>query len=87
MNVTFRLPSEELEKDLQQAYPQLHVTNEDVVDGRKKAHARLRETDPAFVKLQNEIGQAWRARSDYLLTTDPRLVQLEKWVKDKKKNK
>ena len=77
---------EKLEKDLQKAYPQLNVSNEDVVEGRRKAHARLREADPAFVKLQNEIGQAWRARSDYLLRTEPRLVQLEKLIKERKKN-
>ena len=55
--------------------------------GRKKAHARLRATDPAFVKLQNEIGQAWRARSDYLLTAEPRLDELEKLVKGQKKKR
>ena len=76
-----------LEKDLQKAYPQLNVSNEDVVEGRRKAHARLRETAPAFVKLQNEIGQAWRARSDYLLTAEPRLVELEKLVKERKKKR
>ena len=76
---------EEMEKNLQKAYPQLNVSNEDVVEGRRKAHARLRETDPAFVKLQNEIGQAWRARSDYLLTAEPRLDELEKLVKGQKK--
>ena len=78
---------EELEKDLQMAYPQLNVSNEDVVEGRRKAHARLRETAPAFVKLQNEIGQAWRARSEYLLTAEPRLVELEKLVKERKKKR
>ncbi len=78
---------EELEKDLQKAYPQLNVSNEDVVEGRRKAHARLRETAPAFVKLQNEIGQAWRARSDYLLTAEPRLVELEKLVKERNKKR
>ena len=78
---------EELEKDLQKAYPQLNVSNEDVVEGRRKAHARLRETAPAFVKLQNEIGQAWRARSEYLLTAEPRLVELEKLVKERKKKR
>ena len=78
---------EELEKDLQKVYPQLNVSNEDVVEGRRKAHARLRETAPAFVKLQNEIGQAWRARSDYLLTAEPRLVELEKLVKERKKKR
>jgi len=77
---------EKLEKDLQKAYPQLNVSNEDVVEGRRKTHVRLRKTDPAFVKLQNEIGQAWRARSDYLLEVEPRLVQLEKLVKERKKN-
>jgi hypothetical protein len=76
---------EELEKGLQKAYPQLNVTNEDVVGGRRKAHARLRETDPAFVKLQNEIGKVSRARSDYLLTAEPHLAELEKLVKERKK--
>ena len=76
---------EELEKDLQKAYPQLNISNEDVVEGRRKAHARLRETDSDFVKLQNEIGQAWRARSDYLLGVEPRLMELEKLVKERKK--
>ena len=78
---------EEMEKDLQKAYPQLNVSNEDVVEGRRKAHARLRENDPAFVKLQNAIGQAWRARSEYLLTAEPRLVELEKLVKERNKKR
>ena len=78
---------EELEKDLQKAYPQLNVSNEDVGEGRRKAHTRLRETASAFVKLQNEIGQAWRARSEYLLTAEPRLVELEKLVKERKKKR
>jgi hypothetical protein len=78
---------EGLEKDLQKAYPQLNISNEDVVEGRRKAHARLRETDPDFVKLQNEIGQAWRARSDYLLRVEPRLVELDKVVKEQKKKR
>ena len=78
---------EKLEKDLQKVYPQLNVSNEDVVEGRRKAHVRLRETDPAFVKLQNEIGQAWRARSDYLLEVEPRLVQLEELIKERKKKR
>jgi len=56
-----------------------------VVEGRRKAHVRLRETDPDFVRLQNEIGQAWRARSDYLLRAEPRLMELEKLVKERKK--
>lgn len=76
---------EEMEKDLQKAYPQLNASNEDVVEGRRKAHARLRENDLAFVKLKNAIGQAWRARSEYLLTVEPRLVELEKLVKEQKK--
>ncbi|MDP6036491.1 MAG: hypothetical protein QGG55_10625, partial [Verrucomicrobiota bacterium] len=76
---------EELEKDLLKAYPQLNISNEDVVEGRRKAHVRLRETDPDFVRLQNEIGQAWRARSDYLLRAEPRLMELEKLVKERKK--
>jgi hypothetical protein len=78
---------EKLEKDLQKAYPQLNVSNEDVVEGRRKAHVRLREADPAFVQLQNEIGQAWRTRSDYLLRAEPRLAQLEGLVKERKKKR
>ena len=76
---------EGLEENLEKAYPQLNVSNEDVVEGRRKAHVLLRKTDPAFVKLQNEVGQAWRARSDYLLTAEPRLAELEKLVKERKK--
>jgi len=78
---------EELEANLKKEYPQLNISNEDVVEERRKAHARLRKTDPAFVKLQNKIGQAWRARSDYLLTAEPRLVELEKLVKERKKKR
>ena len=78
---------EELEKDLQKAYPQLNVSSEDVVEERRKAHARLRENDPAFVKLQNEIAAAWRARSNYLLSTEPRLMELEKLFKEQKKKR
>jgi len=78
---------EGLEKDLQKAYPQLNISNEDVAEGRRKAHVRLRETDPDFVRLQNEIGQAWRARSDYLLRVEPRLVELDKVVKEQKKKR
>ena len=76
---------EKIQKDLEAAYPQLNFINENVVEGRKEAHARLRETNPAFVKLQNEIALAWRARSEYLLMVEPRLVQLEKLVKEQRK--
>jgi hypothetical protein len=57
------------------------------VEERRKAHARLRENDLAFVKLKNAIGQAWRARSEYLLTAEPRLVELEKMVKERNKKR
>ena len=78
---------EGLEKGLQKTYPQLNISNEDVLEGRRKAHAQLRENDLAFVKLKNAIGQAWRARSEYLLTAEPRLVELEKMVKERNKKR
>jgi len=75
---------EEMEGKLQKDYPQLFRTNGDVVEARKRAHARLRESDPAFVKLQNQIAAAFRARGDYLDRAEPRLVELQKLVKERK---
>ena len=75
---------EGMEGKLQKDYPQLFRTNGDVVEARKRAHARLRESDPAFVKLQNQIAAAFRARGDYLDRAEPRLVELQKLVKERK---
>jgi hypothetical protein len=51
-----------------------------------RIRSRFVLNDLAFVKLKNAIGQAWRARSEYLLTAEPRLVELEKMVKERKKS-
>ena len=75
---------EGMEGKLQKDYPQLFRTNGDVVEARKREHARLRESDPAFVKLQNQIAAAFRARGDYLDRAEPRLVELQKLVKERK---
>ena len=75
----------ELEANLKKEFPQLNVSNEDLVGGRREAHVRLSRSDPSFVKLQYEISQAWRTRAEYLLTAEPRLVQLEKMVKERKR--
>ena len=55
------------------------------MDSRKRAHGRFRKSDPAFEKLQNEIAVAWRARAVYLLAAEPRLAELKKLVKERKK--
>jgi hypothetical protein len=72
---------EKLQRDLYKAYPQLNFSDEDVTEDRRKTHANLRASDPAFVDLQHEIAQAWRARSDYLLKVEPRLQVLSDLIK------
>ncbi len=72
---------EKLQRDLYKAYPQLNFSDKDVVEDRRKTHANLRASDPAFLNLQHEIAQAWRARSDYLLKVEPRLQVLSNLIK------
>ena len=72
---------EKLQRDLYKAYPQLNFSDKDVVEDRRKTHANLRASDPAFLNLQHEIAQAWRARSDYLLKVEPRLQVLSDLIK------
>ena len=50
---------EESEKDLLKAYPQLNISNEDVVEGRRKAHVRLRETRSEERRVGKECRSRW----------------------------
>ena len=74
-----------LEKKLLSDYPQLSLTNEEVVTKRRAAIQELNESSPAFRESSQKIAQAWRALQNYLLESDPELARLEKELQAEKK--
>ena len=76
-----------LEKKLLSDYPQLSLTNEEVVAKRKAAIQELNESSPAFRESSQKIAQAWRALQNYLLESDPELARLEKELQAEKKKR
>ncbi len=70
--------------ELEFAYPQLFVSNEEILK-RKKQRRDAAQGDPAFRKLIEETASAWRARQEYLHTHDPLLGELKKQVDSIKK--
>jgi len=76
-----------LEKKLLSDYPQLSLTNEEVVAKRRAAIQELNESSPAFRESSQKIAQAWRALQNYLLESDPELARLEKELQAEKKKR
>jgi len=76
-----------LEKNLASRYPQLTLTGEEVVAGRKAAIKKLNESSPAFRDSSREITRAWRAVQDHLWSADPELARLEKELQAEKKKR
>lgn len=76
-----------LEKKLLSDYPQLSLTNEEVVTKRRAAIQELNESSPAFRESSQKIAQAWRALQNYLLESDPELARLEKELQAEKKKR
>lgn len=76
-----------LEKKLLSDYPQLSLTNEEVVAKRRAAIQELNESSPAFRESSQKIAQAWRALQNYLLESDPELARLEKELQAEKRKR
>jgi len=76
-----------LEKRLDSRYPQLLLTNEEVVAKRKAAIKELNESSPAFQESSQKIGQAWRTLENHLLESDPELARLEKELQAEKRKR
>ncbi len=62
--------------ELEFGYPQLFVSNEEIVE-RKKLRRAAAKGDPAFRKLIEETAAAWRAQQEYLHTHDPLIGDLK----------
>jgi len=76
-----------LEERLDSRYPQLLLTNEEVVAKRKAGIKKLNESSPAFRESSQKIGQAWRTLENHLLESDPELARLEKELQAEKKKR
>jgi len=74
-----------LEKKLGGSYPQLSITNDEVVAKRRAAIKELNESSTAFRESSSKISLAWRALENHLLESDPELARLEKELKAEKK--
>ena len=74
-----------LEKKRQADYPQLELSNEKVIAGRKAAGKELLETSEEFRSSRDEIAGAWRAVQAHLLKSDPLLAQLEEELRKTRK--
>lgn len=62
---------------LENRYPQLFRTNEDITRFRREQRSGLKG-DPDFKRAIDERAAAWRAQQDYLFQHDSRLAELQK---------
>jgi arylsulfatase A len=69
--------AEEAQKKLENDYPQLFVSNEEITEKRNKARQALKE-NPDCKKLVEARGNAYRAQQDYLYQKDDKLKLLKK---------
>ncbi len=69
--------AEDAQKKLENDYPQLFVSNEEITQKRNQARQSLKE-NPEFKKLVEARGNAYRAQQDYLYEKDDTLAQLKK---------
>ena len=82
--VSLESSMQRVEQQLEQAYPQLFVSDEELNAQKKKEHARLSK-DPAFVRLNRERSDVYRASEDYLLEHNEELNRLSEQLKSEKK--
>ena len=69
--------AEDAQRKLENDYPQLFVSNEEITEKRNKARQALKE-DPDCKKLVEARGDAYRAQQDYLYEKDKKLKLLKK---------
>jgi len=67
------------QRQLESAYPELFVTDEEIKTARTKQRAAL-QNDPAFRKAMDDRATAWRARQEYLMSHDKRVIDLQKRI-------
>ncbi len=65
----------EAQQRLQQAYPQLFVTNEEISANRKQQREAMKD-DPEFKRMVRQRADAYRAQQAYLFQHDSKLDQL-----------
>ena len=68
--------AEDAQKKLENDYPQLFVSNEEITQKRNQARQSLKE-NPEFKKLVEARGNAYRAQQDYLYEKDDTLMKLK----------
>jgi len=68
---------ESAQAQLEDAYPQLFVSDQQITDARRKRRDELRN-DPAFRQAIARRADAWRAQRDYLTTHDKRILELQR---------
>jgi hypothetical protein len=68
---------EDAQKKLENDYPQLFVSNEEITEKRNQARQALKE-NPDYKKLVEFRGDAYRAQQDYLYQNDEKLKLLKK---------
>lgn len=71
---------------LEEAYPQLLVTDEQINATRKHRRDQLRD-DPGFQKANNERAAAWRAQQEYLISHDTIVIDVHQKIKSKGQEK
>jgi hypothetical protein len=69
--------------ELEAAYPQLFVTNEEITKNRDQARKALKE-NAHFKKLTDDRAAAYRAQQDHLYENDERLAELKELVENEK---
>ena len=67
----------ELERQLEEEYPKLYITNSQILAEQKKARLELK-TDPQFMALIKVTGDLARSELDYRHATNPELKELWK---------
>ena len=68
--------AEDAQKKLENDYPQLFVSNEEITQKRNQARQSLKE-NPEFKKLVEARGNAYRSQQDYLYEKDDTLMKLK----------
>jgi hypothetical protein len=61
------------------AYPQLFVTDEQIIVARQRRRDNLRD-DPGFQKANNQRAAAWRDQEEYLMSHDPIVVDIQRKI-------
>lgn len=72
-----------LQDELEQAYPQLFVTDQEIRDNRRRRRNDLQKV-PEFRDALKERSDAWNEQQDYLLSHDEVLSKLHKQMKQLK---